>query len=800
MEPSRSDRPLIGRLEVYQALLRRRDEILGGRGGLILLEGETGVGKTTFLEALARESALHDFRVLTARADAVTPAPFQLIREVDRSAQREASAIRAFGPMGLGVPFIPPPSAGGLPLVPHGWFGAGPIGEGPGSATSFLESLGIQPTVQSERTHLMEELADPLLRLAEATPLLVALEDVDRADEGSHEFLLFLVPRIVDRQFWVVATTLPFEQLDPEVRARFERLVEVEGADRHRIRPLNEREVLDFVRWLDPARRVEPENANRWYAQTSGNPLFLEQLLRAARPEEAAGAPVPAEGGEYLRHRIRGLSESERRVLTIHAVLGKRAAFAVLARSTDENEESLAELIERLVHEGLLRETENEVFEFVRDDLREVLYAELTETRRRILHRRVGEAIEAAAPPEIEAVYALARHFSLGRVDPKAVEYNRRAADFATRSFLPGVALLHLERALEAHRRCQPEKASEELDLLIQMVSELRRLGELGRADHTIQSARDRPEILAAATPRQRDLLTLQLGLIRSDQGRWEEANQIVRAQIQDREGHWERDLHLAAVRFAGELAYFRGDYPVALQYHTEGLATARALGDERQVRISQVRYARALTMQPGGLVESKRMLHEAAEALEQMGEKAEASEAHLYVGIALGIEQDLEGARVEFERALRLAEEGSDPRRMGWALFDLADTMHDLQRLGEAERYNRRAREYLERVGDRFGLAQTYIYEGKIRRSQGDYDAAQQSLEHALSVFQEQHMIADELEVILRLGEVDAARGRWTVVRERVEELESRGIAERRPDLLNDFAELRNRIPHPTL
>ncbi|MGC2289288.1 MAG: AAA family ATPase [Thermoplasmata archaeon] len=797
METTRPDRPLIGRADLYQALVHRREEVLGGEGGITFLEGDTGVGKSTLLDAVAQESTLHDFRVVWARSEPQAPAPFQLIRAVVRAIDREAAALGATAMPSLAFPYVAQPMvttsiAFGVGGAPAAVLRSG----GAGEATSLFRSVALGDSFQADRVQLMEEMATPLFALADQVPVLLAIEDLQWADEGSLDFLEFIAPRLESRRLWWIGTTPPFERLELRVRAAFERLA-ASGAHRVSVRPLNEREVVDFVRWASPERTTPPEQVHRWFAQTAGNPLFLEQLINAAPAREAAEPVPPGDPAELLRHQIRSLSEGERRILTIAAVLGPKTRFAILTRTTDENEETLAETVERLVHQGLLRETENEVFEFQRGELREELYAGLTETRRRILHRRVAEAIEAGSPKEVDSVFALARHYHLGRVDPKSLEYNRMAARFSADAFLPGVALVHLERALEAHRRCRADHLTEEIELLLEMVRQLRRVGELDRAERTVRQVTDRSDLMAAATSQQKDLLPLYLALVRSDQGRWEEADHLVSDLIRIRgEQEWDPAVRLVAVRLAGELAYFRGDYPGALKYHAEGLATTKAMGDARETLLEEVRYARSLSMRPGELEASIDRLRAAAVSLERLGEKAEAAEAYIYIGVAVGMTHRPEQTLAAFEQALRLAKEANDPRRMGWALFDIADTLHDLNRLDEAEAHNREAREQLERVGDRFGLAQTYVYEGKIRRSRNDPDGAEQALGEALAIFEEQNMEADIVEVLLRLGEVEATRENWSRVREQLSELDRRRLPELRPDLTHDLEQLRARLP----
>ena len=799
MEPARSDRPLIGRLDLYQALVQRREEVAGGQGGITFLEGETGVGKSTILSALVQECALQDFRVISARSEPQAPAPFQLIRAVVRAVDREAAALGAATTPSLAFPYVAQPLL--TTSIAFGASGA-PAAvmrtEGSAEASSLFRSVALGDSFQADRVQLMEEMATPLFALADQVPLLVTVEDLQWTDEGSLEFLEYISARLPSHRLWWIGTTPPFDRVEPRVRSAFERLT-ASGARRLSVRPFNEREVVDFVRWASPSRTTSPEQVHRWFAQTAGNPLFLEQLIHASPAKEPAEASPAGDPTEFLRHQIRTLSESERRILTIAAVLGPKSRFAILTRTTDENEEVLAETVEHLVHQGLLRETETEVFEFSRSELREELYSSLTDTRRRILHRRVAEAIEATGPKDMESVFALARHYHLGRVDAKSLEYNRMAARFAAEAYLPGMALVHLERAIEAHRRCRGDHLDEEIDLLLEMVRQLRRVGELDRAERTLRQITDRSDIIAVATPQQRDLLSLYRALVRSDQGRWEEANRLVGDLIRVRgEQEWDPHVRLVAVRLAGELAYFRGDYPAALRYHAEGLATAKEMGDHRETLLEEVRYARSLTMRPGELNASIDRLRVAAAALENMGEKAEAAEAHIYIGVALGMTRQPQATLAAFEQALRLAREANDPRRMGWALFDIADTLHDLSRLDEAEARNREAREQLERVGDRFGLAQTYVYEGKIRRSREDPEGAERALKEALAIFEEQNMEADIVEVLLRLGEVEASRRNWSRVREQIAELDRRRLPELRPDLVHDLEALRGGLPSP--
>ncbi|MCI4347482.1 MAG: AAA family ATPase, partial [Thermoplasmata archaeon] len=258
MEPRRSDRPLIGRLDLYQALVRRREEVISGRGGVTFLEGDTGVGKSTLLTALAQESALHEFRVVSARSEPQAPAPFQLIRAVVRAVDREAAALGATATAPLAFPYVTQPLVTtSLAFGVSGTPGSDVRPPSSGEVTSLFRSVALGDSFQADRLQLMEELAAPIFALAEQVPLLIAIEELQWTDEGSLDFLEYIAARLETRRIWWVGTTPPFDRLELRIRSGFERLTSA-GADRVAVRPLNEREVVDFVRWASPGRTAPP--------------------------------------------------------------------------------------------------------------------------------------------------------------------------------------------------------------------------------------------------------------------------------------------------------------------------------------------------------------------------------------------------------------------------------------------------------------------------------------------------------------------------------------------------------------
>ena len=398
MESRRSDRPLIGRLDLFQALVRRRDEVLSGHGGLSFLEGETGVGKSTMLSTLTDDSLQHDFRVISARSEPQAPAPFQLIRAVVRAVDREAAALGAFAAPSLAFPYV------AQPLVTNSFaFG---VGGAPatvlraavsGEATSLFRSVALGDTFQADRVQLMEELATPLFALADQVPVLIAIEDLQWTDEGSLEFLEYIEPRsgvptgLVD---WHDPT---LRAARTPVRAGFERLVG-SGASRFSVRPLNEREVVDFVRWASPTGRRRRAGASlvRADGRKPAVPGATDQRLarRGKRPNPSRRATPRSSSGTRSGRSRRpngGFSRSPR-------FSGRRAG----SRSSTGPRTKMKRRSPRPWNGWSTRACSGRPRTRSSSSsgtaLREELSYGLTETDRRIFTDRVAEAIEASGP------------------------------------------------------------------------------------------------------------------------------------------------------------------------------------------------------------------------------------------------------------------------------------------------------------------------------------------------------------------------------------------------------------------
>ncbi len=784
-EWSSSRAPVVGREDVLAELSRVLAGAQGGTGQALLLRGPAGIGKSHLLRATVERARAMGFHVLEGRAlPEDLPPPFTLVRNLLESADRGDGAPAAdegekdaLIPIYL-LPFLGSESSNVTPAPT-------PARAGVSSTEEMILRLGPPDAGGAGQGHqeLAIRVADFLREATRSAPLLIAIDDLQFADPSSLEALQQLTSDLAKVPLALVATLS--DPLPSPERPRH-LLTELTGASTFRsvaLRPFNPPEVKQFVVWIQGGRAVPEQDVLRWHAQTEGNPLFLEQVVRMTMGygvSEEERAPGGRDVAEVLRHRIVALRDPERRLLTYAVVLGKEFAFADLLAVAGVPEEEGTESLDRLVREGLIRERGGEVYEFVSEAVRNELYTELTETRRRILHQKAGRALELRGAGDSE----LARHYYLGREDEKAVEYNTRAAQAAARAFDYDTAASHLSRALEAERRRPDRTVETELQLHIDLGRLLDELGNLRRSDslltEAVQLARDHPghelalgrALLAHAQTR------ADLSEYASSSGLAVEAVGIL-AIVGSA-----RDL-MAAHRVLGTVNWRLGRLDEAEAHQREALDIARREGTPSEVGHTLIDLANS--MMGGG----QELL---APALELYGQAADlfgaqedhAARARVLMNRAVlyysaGHEAD---ARKDLAVAIESAERSRSPIWIGYCYLNLAQIEAEAGDVTAARHALDRAVEAVGSLGDRLAWQQLAMTRGMVAEAEHAFEDADLHYTQALVQARSLGMGAEETEVLARMAHAAHLRGDDTTARTLLADARSRGILDHRPDL----------------
>jgi len=369
------------RSELHRAFVLAQE----GKGGIVLLAGEAGVGKTLLAEeSLARS----ELKVFTARAtEEVTP-PYGPI----------VSVLRDY-----------------LRGTPEGPIDCGPLTQ---YLALLLPELG-PPPEQADPSTLTEAMSNALTAMARRSPSIIFLDDLQWADNATLELLPSLSDRLHNERLLILGTYRSDEiprghrirWLRHELRRRG-RLQEIH------LEPLDRDESAALMKRVLGA-SPGPALVQTLYEQTQGVPLFVEELsstlvargcvrLGSSGVELIPGKdiPIPESIRDIVLLRLDGLSEQARRQLEVAAVVGMEFDLELVARLAGE-EAGLDELFDG----NLIVETDSGRGAFRHALTREAVRSEITWSRRRSLNRHIATYLESAGtPPEVIAEHWLAAH------------------------------------------------------------------------------------------------------------------------------------------------------------------------------------------------------------------------------------------------------------------------------------------------------------------------------------------------------------------------------------------------------
>ncbi len=478
-------RVFVGREAELEELRGAADETLAGRGRLVLIAGEPGIGKTRTAEELATYAQVRGANVHWGRCHEDDGAPaYWPWMQVIRSYVREADPVALAWEMGSGAADI----ARVVPEV------AERVGEVSGPAEADNEAA---------RFRLFDSISSFLTSASASRPLVVVLDDLHWADEPSLLLLQFLARGLGDARLLVIGTYRDVElgRHHPLSRVLGE-LSGTGGASRVALHGLSGEEVR---RYIEMTAGAEPAPELVWvvHDQTEGNPFFLAEVVRLLAAEGSLEAPgaaslvIPQGVRDVVGRRLDRLDEEANKALTIGAAIGRDFDSEVLAEVAGAERETLEAALASAVSAQLLAESSPGRFRFSHALVRETLYEELSAAQRPALHRRIAEALEdlySSDPARLQRrLNEVAHHYLEGAAGgdaEKAVDYAVRAAESAAAQLGYEEAVELYERALETLELC--ERDDERSCRLLVVLGEVQtRAGKLAEARGTLDRAAD---------------------------------------------------------------------------------------------------------------------------------------------------------------------------------------------------------------------------------------------------------------------------------------------------------------------
>jgi DNA-binding winged helix-turn-helix (wHTH) protein/tetratricopeptide (TPR) repeat protein len=465
--------PFVGRVEVMRRLVAKLTHALHGSGGLCLISGEAGIGKTRCANELSVHATQLGFTTWVGRAleDPGTPS-FWPWTQILREAVHARPNMRDVGERLLARLAALDPA--GLPLVDN-------------NPEASQDTVSGRFWLQHELTHL-------LLRTARTKPLLLVLDDLHWADAGSLNLLVYLAPELANARILVVATQR--EDMPLAETCRPPRLLR--HAERFQLMRLTAAEVGDYIAQLSASEQAPMPLSLAVHRASTGNPLFVQETVRALilehgqdalRSLEPSAVKVPSVARDVLRTRLSALSADVRALLSRASVLGESFELPLLQALCDVAPDELLRLVEVATQHGLIVAETPQRYAFSHALMRALSYEDTSTAVRVALHRRAAEALEAlesAEPRYGEIAHHYYRSLPAGKHAP-VVAAAMRAARAAERVLAYEDAARFYDWALEAQALDPAALPRDRAELLLACGRALRHAGRRRDARETIR-------------------------------------------------------------------------------------------------------------------------------------------------------------------------------------------------------------------------------------------------------------------------------------------------------------------------
>lgn len=778
--------PLVGRDEEIGRLGSILKKVISGSGGLILLSGEAGIGKTRLATEFERQAQASGCKVLVGGCLPSTQIPYLVFLDAlndlfeDVSEKKKSRSSRFASASKKATPEL-------LKAIPL--FG----GVLKASAVLFSENSEGEKGKKISKEHVLFKILGMLRAESTKHPVIVHLDDLQWADSASIGMLHFLARNLREVPVLLLGTYRPEEVLLDRAGARHPFLESLRIMRRENLiidelilKPLVEKELNRVVTEM-LQKPVHEQVLSRIFKESGGSPLFAVETVRLL---ESIGAltmkqgkyhisgkmedSIPSSVKEVIQRRIERTSKEERKVLDYAAVLGMNINPELLAGALRMEQLPVLEALEHLDNDHKLIHESGAGYSFIHEKVQRFTYEAISSMRRRELHRVVGTLIERQLPNEV--LYPdLAFHFYSAKESDKAMRYSYEAGRFCLKNHALLEAIPNFERVLELGPKTKDFEefklpATEGLgdafesggDVAsaaklyegmleaqisgIQRVRVLRklatcwmpqRLGKGGsdRALAYISMAQVMPEMDALE---EGEIYSL-LRVLATSESNWEEARRLgMAAEDGFRRAKNQNELIIQLVYNSSTLIT-TGEIEMALEKLQEADELNQALQD-MDIKMEWHMHIGTVYLHMGKIEEAMQHYRDCSEIAKKLGIDSIVSIVNFYQSLSMSLIGDFDNALIFAERSREFADKiKRDFLKMG-ADAALAHIYYSKGKVIECDRYASEALEIFNSFDKKLkavNIGMAMIAGAEASRLNNDWEGAQQYYHKAITVFE---------------------------------------------------------------
>ncbi len=705
--------PLIGRKEELATATAAIADLIRGKGQLVEVIGEPGIGKSRFTEEVATR----------ARADGVT-----LYRSVcvQYESATPYAALRMVLRGLVGIEDEPGPALERLvrERAPHldDWL---PLIAVPFDAEVATTEAAdeLDPSFRKPRTF---DAVRDLLQSVVSSPSLVVIEDAHWMDEASAELLANLEQSLGSLPLTVFVTRR--EAGTGFVSALPHSTIALEA--------LTLGDATELADVLADELMVPPHLVAEITRRADGNPLFLIELVAASRDQRTLES-LPDTVETLVASRVDSLPPDERQALQYASVAGLEAPLELLEQNSPQVFELLSHPARWQHLADFIEPSAPGAVTFKHTLYRDVAYEQLPFRIRRSIHAHIGSTIEQRAGTATdEDAEILALHFDRAQIFTKAWDYARLAGRNAASKGANVDAAKFFAQAIRNGRRADDVDRSELAPVAETLGDVYDLAGLYAEADDAYVAARK----LVATDPIAQARLMRKQGLMRERKGsysaalRWlSRAMKVLDRGTSDQPALIERSELQAS--YSG-VCFRQARYRNSVEWALRSIEPAKAAGYQEGLAHAYYLLDHAMSFLGDPQAETYRKL--ALPIYEKLGDHVGQSRVLNNLGVNAYFRGDWEAAVRFYERSREEATKAGDVLSIARAASNIGEILSDQGRLGEAEAAFRQARRVWRASRYTVGVALADANLGRAAARAGRHDEAEQLLEQSVQGFQE--------------------------------------------------------------
>lgn len=702
---------MVDRHDEMKELWNYLGEVMDGRGKLVLIEGEAGVGKTLLAKAFENKCLERGFTVMKGRCiyyentDPYIPfieALGEYLGGTDDEIEQERSGSISHMPMSL-----------------------------MGASIYDEEEEFAEISISDRRELMFDRVTKAVIKLSKKAPVMLFIDDMQWIDDASAQLLHHLARHTSEDRVLLLGAYRPEDikgghDLYP-LEKILNRMADEKLINRIRLNRFTFMTASKLIKKKLNSEDLPQPFLMMMYKATEGNPYFITEILDSMVDEgvidpysyrwdpekDLSDIFIPSSIKDVTMRRIDSLSKSEKKVLMYASVLGTEFNFELLEEAIDMDVIELLDIVDDLQSHGLIIEKEgeedHEIYRFGHIQTRTSIYDNMGRSRKRVLHKQIGDAMEEFYQDNIEEhYYTLARHYFEGKEYGKAYLYSMAAGDRSMKSLATESAIEHYGRALECLTSASDiEDVSAKEENILKIIGDLSYdTSDWDRAINTLKRLIDMAD--ERGDLKLEECATRRLGHIYREGQDHKKAQECFEDALKLAEELGENEGIADANRGLGYIHWREGKFKEAIEHYELAIDKAKTIENKRILALIYIEMGNVYST-IGEKDIAIQYYKRCIPTLNRYKSYRELARAYNNIGDGYMKMAEYDKAIDCFKKCAENANKIRNKAYLGWSYFNRAEAQAYKGETDEALNYARQAEKIMKNINDQLGLSGAY-------------------------------------------------------------------------------------------